>query len=158
MYNFNSKFLATDVALLDALTNPSRFPFGNGKLDKIDNMFTDIFGTISSLQPYPPSNTIKTENGYLIEMALAGFGKEDIDVSQTDNTLTIATKKQESVAEENKETDYVYRGISSRSFSRKYLLDKELEVTDVSLNNGLLSVTITKRPQPESKVKTFKIK
>lgn len=158
-----SKYLGTDLRLHGALT-----PFGvfkdlpnfDNALEKVFDGFDNYFKPLLDLKQddmsYPPSNTKKTDTGYIVELALAGYNKEDISVTQEDDILTIAATKQRN-EEKNEEDNYIYRGISFKSFSRSFKLGKSAEVTDISLTNGLLSVTVTES-KPEKTKLTHKIK
>ncbi|MEQ8371108.1 MAG: Hsp20 family protein [Alphaproteobacteria bacterium] len=96
---------------------------------------------------YPPYNIEKLdENRYRIALAVAGFGEDDIDVTVKDNTLTITGQIK---AEDDKDTSYLYRGIASRQFERRFQLADHIEVRDASLANGMLIVAL-EREVPES--------
>ncbi len=95
---------------------------------------------------FPPYNIRKEgEYNYVIEMALAGFGKEDIQVEVAENTLSIRSVK------ENPEDDSTqYRGISYRRFERKFTLAEDIVVNSANLENGMLYVDL-ERVVPEEK-------
>jgi molecular chaperone IbpA len=101
---------------------------------------------------YPFYNIKKeSENKYIIEIALAGFAKEDIDIHQTDEILTIEAS--EHVKEE--EAVYISKGISKRWFRKQFQLADTVEVKKVKLENGMLYIHLeNNRP---SKEKTFDI-
>jgi len=96
---------------------------------------------------FPPYNIRKGgEYTYVIEMALAGFSKKDIEVEVTDCTLTVR-----SVKEDTSETDgEIYRGISYRKFDRKFTLADDIVVNNAELENGMLKITL-ERVIPEHK-------
>ena len=102
---------------------------------------------------YPFYNIKKeSDNKYVIEMALAGFAKEDIDVHQTDEILTIEAS--EHVQKEQKE-EYISKGISKKWFKKQFQLADTVEVKKVKLENGMLYIHLeNNRP---SKEKTFDI-
>ena len=95
---------------------------------------------------FPPYNIRKEgDYNYVIEMALAGFGKEDIQVEVAESTLSIRSVK------ENPEDDSTqYRGISYRRFERKFTLADDLVVNSANLENGMLYVSL-ERVVPEEK-------
>jgi len=95
---------------------------------------------------FPPYNIRKKgEYNYVIEMALAGFGKEDIQVEVAESTLSIRSVK------ENPEDDATqYRGISYRRFERKFTLADDLVVNGANLENGMLYIDL-ERVVPEEK-------
>lgn len=101
---------------------------------------------LTNAQKYPPYNIIKTdENDYLIELAVAGFGHDDIDIELHDGVLTVSGKV-EATAEDN----YVYKGIANRSFERRFTLADTVEVEGVDLHQGILAIKL-KNVIPEEK-------
>jgi len=95
---------------------------------------------------FPPYNIRKGgEYTYVIEMAVAGFGKKDIEVEVEDSTLTVR-----SVKENDKSDDDIYRGISYRKFDRKFTLADDIVVNSAELENGMLTITL-ERVVPEHK-------
>lgn len=101
---------------------------------------------LANVQKYPPYNIIKTdENNYLIELAVAGFGPDDVDIELHNGVLTISGK-----VETSSEDKYVYKGIANRSFERKFTLADTVEVEGVDLNQGILTVKL-KNVIPEEK-------
>ena len=95
---------------------------------------------------FPPYNIRKEgEYNYVIEMALAGFGKKDIEVEVVEGTLSVRSMK------ENDENDApVYRGISRRKFDRKFTVADDVVVNGASLENGMLTIDL-ERVVPEEK-------
>ena len=98
---------------------------------------------------YPPFDLIKTgENEYRIELAVAGFKPDEIDVTAQQNVLLVSGRK----AEENEqqgEGDYIYRGIANRSFERRFALADHIQVRGADLKDGLLQVELV-REIPEA--------
>ncbi|MEM9999357.1 MAG: Hsp20 family protein [Pseudomonadota bacterium] len=116
--------------------------------------FDRLFNMLDSLaqpengQTYPPYNIERLdENAYRITMAVAGFGDEDISIEARANQLTIAGGK----ADENTDgkTEYLHRGIASRSFERRFHLADHVEVRHAELENGLLHIDLV-RELPEA--------
>ena len=103
---------------------------------------------------FPPYNIRKDgDYTYVIEMALAGFGKEDIEVEVAEGLLTVRSVK------ENDENDSnIYRGISYRKFNRKFTLADDVEVNDASLENGMLKIDLERIVPEEKKPRTITIK
>jgi len=94
---------------------------------------------------YPPYNIQKTEDyKFEIEMALAGFGKKDIEVEFAEGVLTVKSVKEK----EEKET--LYKGISQRNFTRKFTLADDIIVKGAKLDNGMLTIDL-ERIVPEAK-------
>ena len=95
---------------------------------------------------FPPYNIRKVgDYNYVIEMALAGFGKKDIEVEVADGTLSVR-----SVKENSEDDSTVYRGISYRKFDRKFTLADDIIVNGAKLENGMLSLEL-ERVVPEEK-------
>jgi len=99
---------------------------------------------------FPPYNIRKGgDYTYAIEMALAGFSKDDIEIEVAEGLLTVRSVKEDS--ETNEEYDSkIYRGISYRKFNRKFTLADDIVVKDASLENGMLEITL-ERIVPEAK-------
>ena len=88
---------------------------------------------------YPPYNIVKhNENEYSIEFAVAGFDYSEVDVSIEGDVLTIVGDKISTTST----CDYLYKGISQRSFERKFALGSYLEVKDAIVKNGMLTVKL----------------
>ena len=97
---------------------------------------------------YPPYNIITgSDNRTILEVALAGFTKEDIEVATEQNILTIR-----SYPKEKESVKYAHKGIASRSFSKSWQLGEDMEVKDVDYKNGMLTVQLQKIV-PEGKQK-----
>ena len=102
---------------------------------------------------YPPYNIEKQgEYNFTIEMALAGFGKKDIEVEFAEGTLTIKSVKEK----EEKET--IYKGISQRNFTRKFTLADDVIVKGAKLDNGMLTVTLERIVPEEKKPQLIEVK
>ena len=103
---------------------------------------------------FPPYNIRKDgDYTYVIEMALAGFGKKDIEVEVKEGLLTVRSVK------ENDENDSnIYRGISYRKFNRKFTLADDVEVNDASLEHGMLTINLERIVPEEKKPRTITIK
>ena len=133
-------------------------PFSVG----FDNLFDDFdriykFNS-DSINHYPPYNIRKiNDTDYVIELAIAGFGKKDIEVKSQENTLTIKSKdKKEEVSD--KDESILHRGISQRSFKRSFTVAEDVVVKGADLKDGLLSVKLERRIPEEKKPKFIDIK
>ena len=103
---------------------------------------------------FPPYNIRKEgDYNYVIEMALAGFGKEDIEVEVADGTLSVR-----SVKENSEDESTVYRGISSRRFERKFTMADDIVVNGAKLENGMLTVELERVVPEEKKPRLIKVK
>ena len=117
-----------------------------------ESLFNDDYFTLSSTvgTNYPPYNIVRSdENKYDIEIALAGFNRDDIDVSVEDSVLIIETKSiNESSHHESNEV--IHRGISKRYFKKLFTLASDVEVHSAELKDGLLRISM-ERIIPENK-------
>ena len=116
-----------------------------------------FFSRLDALQDstavnYPPYNIVVLEDGkHELEIALAGFSREDIEVVTERNVLTVSARR------ETDKRDYTHRGLSFRSFTKNWQLSDDVVVEGVRYENGLLSITLV-RVLPESqKRKTLEI-
>ena len=102
---------------------------------------------------FPPYNIRKEgDYSYVIEMALAGFGKEDIEVEVAESTLSVRSDKK------NDDDDTVYRGISYRRFDRKFTLADDIVVNGASLENGMLTIELERVVPEEKKPRLIEVK
>ena len=103
---------------------------------------------------FPPYNIRKEgDYNYVIEMALAGVGKKDIEVEVADGTLSIR-----SVKENSEDDSTVYRGISYRKFERKFTMADDIVVNDAKLENGMLSLELERIVPEEKKPRLVTVK
>ena len=94
---------------------------------------------------YPPYNIRKIdETQYVIEIALACFSKEDIEVEVTEGNLTVRSKKLEEKTELTSEDSYVHKGIAKRSFLRSWTLSDDIVVRGADLKDGMLIINLEK--------------
>lgn len=120
-------------------TNLSKSSVG---FDELFSKFSDM----TKVAGYPPYNIKKTgDNTYVIEMAVAGFGQQDVELVLEDGVLTI--KGELKTDEKN---DYIFKGIADRAFTRKFTLADTIEIKNADLINGMLRVWL-ERFIPESK-------
>jgi molecular chaperone IbpA len=97
---------------------------------------------------YPPFDLVKTgDNQYQIDLAVAGFKPDEIDITAQQNVLIVSGKKKDE--SENKGSDYVYRGIATRSFERRFALADHIQVKGADMKDGLLSIDLV-REIPEA--------
>lgn len=112
--------------------------------------FEEANETLSKVIPnYPPYNIVKVDdNKYVIEMAVAGFGKHNLDLTLENGSLTISGNS--TIGEEDSPNQYVYKGIADRAFTRKFSLADTVEIKNAELINGMLKVWL-ENIIPESK-------
>jgi len=104
---------------------------------------------------YPPYNIVKIDaENFSIELAIAGFDKKDISITKEKETLLIEGSK-ESL---NEDTEYVHRGLSGRTFNRRFTLADDIIVKGADMKNGILSVSLERVIPEEDKPVEIKIK
>ena len=103
---------------------------------------------------FPPYNIVRTgENAYRISLAVAGFKPDEVNVTVQQNTLVVAGH-----AKETGERDYLYRGISSGDFERRFSLADFVEVKQASFEDGLLQIDLMRELPEAMKPKRIEIK
>jgi molecular chaperone IbpA len=124
--------------------------------DRMFNLLDTLGGVDNSGQTYPPYNIERTgENDYRVTMAVAGFSDDDLNIEVKENTLTVkGEKKSES---EEKEEEFLYRGIAARSFERRFQLADHVEVKGATLENGLLHIDLVREIPEAAKPRTIAI-
>lgn len=119
--------------------------FGDIKdFDKVFVGFSDTYNKFAkihddlakSIPNYPPYNIRKTgENTYSVEIAVAGFARQDIDIEIDGGALII-----KGTSQTDEDGDFLFKGIANRAFTRTFALDDTIEVKDAELYNGMLKV------------------
>jgi len=116
--------------------------------DRMANLIDAASQQASAGTSYPPYNVAQlSENAYRIELAVAGFAEEELELESHENVLTIAGSKAE--AADNDEAEYLHRGIAERGFERRFQLADHVRVEGAELKNGLLVISL-KRELPEA--------
>ena len=128
--------------------------------DHFEHMMDDGFFRGSGAN-FPPYNIVKTgENTYDVELALAGFGKDDIVVEYKENQLTVKSKPNKDDVDEvdNYDNGVLHRGISKRFFNKSFTIANDVEVKGAELKDGLLKVSLERIIPEHKKAKTINIK
>ena len=100
-------------------------------------------------QGYPPYNVVKLDdNNFVIELAVAGFGKDSINLTVQDSVLSIEGSQE---TNDDDEANYLHKGISSRKFRRTFNLSDYVEVKDATVKDGILEVTLERHVPEELK-------
>ena len=121
--------------------------------DSIFDRFFDMDTTRDS--GYPPYNIRKiNEAQYVIEIALAGFSKEDIEVEVTEGNLAIRSKEEKETDEDD---SFVHKGIAKRSFLRSFTLSDDIIVKGADLKDGMLIINLEKVIPDEKKPRLIQI-
>lgn len=112
--------------------------------DRMNRLFDTAFNT--EVPSYPPYNIEKLgDDDYRVTMAVAGFGADDLEITQTDNALVITGDAKGN----GDDAKYLYRGIAARAFERRFALAEHVHVVNAGLENGILVVEL-KREVPEA--------
>ena len=142
------KFTTKDLgAIVDAA---ERYSVG------LDDVFHRLhsYGMGTANNAYPPYNLVQESNvKWRIEVALAGWSKDEIEVSTESNVLLIKSKTAKSKGEE----EYMHRGISTRTFARGFNLSDDVEIGDVAFNNGMLTIELKKVIPDHQKLRVYDI-
>jgi molecular chaperone IbpA len=114
---------------------------------------------LSTQSNYPPYNIRKAgKDKYAIEVAVAGFNKDDVEVEYEDNLLTVKTKKVDKAVEKDMDGEIIHRGISQRSFSRSFTIADNIKVEGAEIKDGLLTINCEKIVPEQKKRKLIPIK
>jgi molecular chaperone IbpA len=109
--------------------------------DRFGSLLDAAFNAEQRGAGYPPYDIeLVDENQYAITLAVAGFSESEVDVQVEKGVLTVRGKKED----QNKKATYLHRGIATRSFERKFNLADHVEVVNAQMDNGLLTVSLTK--------------
>jgi len=118
--------------------------------DRMADMINAASQTSATQTSYPPYNVAQlSEDSYRIELAVAGFSQDDLEIETHQNVLTIAANKDTLEASNDDGLTYLHRGIAERGFERRFQLADHVKVAAADLNNGLLVITLT-REIPEA--------
>ena len=130
-------------------------PFSIG-FDRVFDRLVD-YGTTYETGGFPPYNIRKTDDfKHVIELALAGFSKDEIEIVLTDGVLVI--KSADLLSQTDPNEGLVHKGIAKRSFTRKFTLADDIEVKDAKLKNGLLEIELEQIVPEHKKPRTIKVK
>lgn len=130
-------------------------PFSIG-FDRVFDRLVD-YGTTYETGGFPPYNIRKTDDfKHVIELALAGFSKDEIEVVLTDGVLVI--KSADLLSQTDPNEGLVHKGIAKRSFTRKFTLADDIEIKDAKLKNGLLEIELEQIVPEHKKPKIIKVK
>lgn len=131
--------------------------------DKLFVGFDDTYNRLAKVHDdltknipnYPPYNIKKTEeNTYVIEIAVAGFSKSEIEVEFADDKLIVRGNAKE----DNDTLAWLHKGIAARNFTRTFALDDHIEIKDASLLNGMLKIALEKIIPEHKKPKKIEVK
>ena len=147
----------TKTLTLRSFDLPAIHKFGIG----FDNLFDDLMrvNAQQSNNNYPPYDIVQVnDDEYMISVAVAGFGHDNLTVTKEKKTLIIEGKhSRETVDDEDITAKYLHKGISERSFRREFQLADYVEISNAHLELGILSVHLKREVPEEAKPKTIAI-
>lgn len=118
----------------------------DNQFSRIDKLYNDLTKNIAN---YPPYNIRKVDdNNYIVEIAVAGFSKSDLDIDLFDGKLTVTGRSTKTATE-----DYLHKGIGTRDFTRTFVVDVSIVVKGASLKDGMLRINL-ERIVPDNKKST----
>jgi molecular chaperone IbpA len=124
--------------------------------DQLFDMLESSSAGQGQQENYPPFDLIKLgDNDYRIELAVAGFKSDEIDITAQQNVLIVSGKKREE--SEQHGLDYIYRGIANRSFERRFALADHIQVRGADLKDGLLAIELVREIPEEMKPRKIDI-
>lgn len=114
--------------------------------DQIADLMDRVMSDQTGAQSYPPYNIEKTaEDGWQVQIAVAGFTEDELNIEQRENALIVTARK----AEEKTNATYLHRGIATRAFERRFHLADHVRVSGASHVNGMLNIDLV-REVPEA--------
>jgi molecular chaperone IbpA len=126
-----------------------------------NNQFVRWESNKKTTSSFPPYNVKKIdEDNYVIELAVAGYNRDQLIISINKDTLTIESDKEDDGFErlKNQEIDFLHKGIAGRNFTQHFTLGEYMKVKSASLENGMLIVNVEREVPEEAKPKYIKIK
>lgn len=149
-------------------TLPGVFTGSFKDLDKFFVGFDETFNRLAkfhddvtkNIPNYPPYNIKKVDdNKYVIELAVAGFAKHELELELSDNVLTVkGASNIDSLVNDGVNQTYLYKGISDRAFTRKFNLADTIEIKDAEYINGMLKVFLERIIPEHKKPKKIEVK
>lgn len=145
------------------MTHLSVFGPGFKDFDRFFVGFDDQFNRMAKMHDdltknipnYPPYNIKKTgDNTYVIEIAVAGFARQDIEIELNGGNMIVKGNAKN----EEEENSFVYKGIANRNFTRTFALEDQIEIKDAEMFNGMLKVFLERIIPEHKKPKKIEIK
>jgi molecular chaperone IbpA len=122
-----------------------------------DKMFKDLQESMEKIPSYPPYNIKQVkDNKYVIEMAVAGFGKSDIEISLDGNKLVVSGSAKENDLEEGE--SFFHKGIANRNFKHTFKLADKVEIDNAEMANGMLKIWLENLVKTQDTIKKIAIK
>ena len=147
----------TKTLTLRTFDIPAIHKFGIG----FDNLFDDLMrvNAQQSNNNYPPYDIVQiNDDEYMISLAVAGFGHDNLSITKDNKFLIIEGKhRRDAVDNEDATAKYLHKGISERSFRREFQLADHVEISNAHLELGILNVHLKREVPEEAKPKTIAI-
>lgn len=122
--------------------------------DRLFQLLDSVGGVESEAGSYPPYNIErKADNQYRITMAVAGFTRDELDIQVKEQSLTVKGEKKS----DDKDRQFLHRGIATRAFERRFQLADHVEVTGADLQDGLLHIDLVRNVPERLKPRTVQI-
>lgn len=129
------------------------WPYGRSAIGFAD-LFTHLQYT-AQMGSYPPYNLVQeSDTVFRIEIAAAGFSREDLSIVHEGKTLTVVG---ECIDVEADGTEYIHKGVSTKRFERAFTLDEQIKITEAKIKNGMLVISLEQIVPKELLPKTIKI-
>lgn len=139
--------------LSDPFSLPKTFNTTVG-FDEILKRLATVSENLPKISAYPPYNIVKVDdNKYVIEIAVAGFGKQDLEIELKEGVLTVKGN----IDAKDTAFDFLYKGIADRAFTRSFTLADTVEVKNADLINGMLKIWLERFIPEEKKAKKIDI-
>ena len=140
-----------NTALTDPFDRVKTYSIGFDRM--FDRLLDDSLVTTTN---YPPYNIVKIDDSnYTIEIAIAGFNKDEIEIETKENILSI---RSQSRPDGDDDKEYLHKGISNRAFKRTFTISDDVVVKGATFENGLLNVELERIIPEEKKPRLIKIK
>ena len=124
----------------------TQLDFVNHALIGFDRIFNQLDNVRTSTKTYPPHNVLKlNEDNWLVELAVAGFSKDELTVELHENTLAIRGQKMEQAGRQ-----YLYRGLAMRNFEKNLYIQDHIKIKHADYKDGMLNIYL-EHLVPESK-------
>jgi molecular chaperone IbpA len=144
------------------------FSFNTGNIDKWFVGADKVLKNLTNAQEayakaagvnWPPYNIVKNdENSYTIELAVAGFGKQNLDIELANNTLVVKGGTSNELVDTSNPVEYLWKGIADRVFTRKFTLADTVEVKNAEYINGMLKIFLENVVPEDKKPRKVDIK
>jgi molecular chaperone IbpA len=153
-HNTSSQPKQAPVTIYTLFPNIDRWALG------YDTMLDNLKQMSQTKNTYPPYNILKNGDDYTIEMALAGFRKEDVEVNVHERNLTVRSDIDDRnyVPEEGRFGDVIHHGIAQRNFTTNFALGEYVEVVDAQMTDGILTIKLETHIPEDKKPKVIEVK